>query len=77
MCEPALIGVNSSEAHIHMRLVSNQKLGCKMEEKTDFLWCSYLATWGQSENGRQMVPHFMNEVGVGKKKPEQSGERMG
>lgn len=38
-----------------------------MEEKTDFLWCSYLATWGQSENGRQMVPHFMNEVGVGKK----------
>lgn len=37
MYDPALIGVNSSEAHLHMRLVSTQKLGYKMEEKTDFL----------------------------------------
>lgn len=37
----------------------------KMEEQTvPLLWCcSCLATWGQSENGRQMVQHFMNEVG--------------
>lgn len=35
--DPASVGVNSSEAHIHMRLFSIQKLGCKMEEKTDFL----------------------------------------
>lgn len=39
MPEPALIDVNISEAYMYKRLVSGQKLGYKMVEKTEPSFC--------------------------------------